>query len=188
MGFKWFRRLLVCVRGWLKVHWFDQRRPSPLRQWCISLLFQIPLPISENNNLFSDYTWKILQILPFPKQIFDFHPPKFLMTFVLVINYKCSPYSACFSTFPSYFAKIIISPSFRNVPPVFVECTCILHRPYFMCISFVPLLWPWCIYASHNTPTGRPWTDLNIPSGQPGPISAIGLYRCAADRNLCSCI
>jgi len=26
---------------------------------------------------------------------------------------------------------------------------------YFTCIS--PLLWPWCIYASPNARTGRPW-------------------------------
>ena len=25
--------------------------------------------------------WKIFQILPFPEKFFDFHPPKFLMTF-----------------------------------------------------------------------------------------------------------
>ena len=41
-------------------------------------LFHISLPISENN---FQTPWKILQILPFPKQILDFHPPKFLMTF-----------------------------------------------------------------------------------------------------------
>src|SRR6218665_588983 len=37
--------------------------------------------------------------------------------------------------FLHYFAKIIISPTFRNVPPVFVKCTCFFYILY---VYFVP--------------------------------------------------
>ena len=53
------------------------------------------------------------------------------------------------------FVKIIfpllfkISPCFRKIHLLF---------KYFMCISFPPLLWPWCIYASPNARTGCPGT------------------------------
>ena len=49
----------------------------------------------------------IFKILPFPEKFLDFHPPKFLMTFFLVIDHKfqISPYFPCFSTFPPRFCE-----------------------------------------------------------------------------------
>ena len=56
--------------------------------------------------------------------------------------------------FPPCFAKTFyFPPTFTNFPPVFDKFTCF----YMLCVYFVsPLLWPWCIYASHNARTGRP--------------------------------
>ena len=55
-----------------------QGRPSPLRPWCISPLFQIFPPFQKNFRTFS----KFFTILPFSRKIScNFHPPKFLMTF-----------------------------------------------------------------------------------------------------------
>ena len=53
-----------------------------------------------------------------------------------------------------YFWKIIISPYFYKFPSDFVKFTCFLHT---FCVFRFPLLWPWCIYASHNAHIGRPW-------------------------------
>src|SRR6218665_437043 len=80
-------------------------------------MFQISPLFSKNFQTL----WKIFSILPFPEKILHFHPPKFLMTFFLVIDHKfrISPYFPCFSTFPPCFAKIIICPpNFQNFPPV----------------------------------------------------------------------
>jgi len=68
--------------------------------------------------------------------------------------------------FPSIFPVSVHFPLFRenyyfpttlkNVPS---EKNHLLFT-YFMCIF--PLLWPWCIYASPNARTGRPWRFSTI--------------------------
>ena len=73
---------------------------------------------------------KFLQILPFPEKFLDFHPPKFLMTFFLVIDHKfrIPPYFPWFNTFPLCFAKTIISiPTLTKFPPVLDKFTCFLY-------------------------------------------------------------
>ena len=42
-----------------------------------------------------------------------------------------------------------------NVPLDFVKFACFLHK---FCVFRFPLVWPWCIYASHNSRTGRLWS------------------------------
>ena len=63
------------------------------------------------------------------------------------------PYFRFFSTFPPCFVKILISHYFCKFPLWF-------RKMYVFCILYLffvsPLLWPWCIYASHNAGTGRP--------------------------------
>ena len=121
----------------------------------VSALFQISPLFPKKFQTLS----KIFKILPSPKKFLDFHPPKFLMTFFLVIvpKFRISPYFPCFSTFPSCFAKIIIPPYFDKFPPVLDKFTCF----YILYVYFVsPLLSPWCIYASHNARTGRPCTSV----------------------------
>src|SRR6218665_2744427 len=69
-------------------------------------------------------------ILPFPEKFLDFHPPKILLTFFLVIDHKfrISPYFRCFSTFPPCLAKIILSPpTLTNFSPVLNKFTYFLH-------------------------------------------------------------
>jgi len=103
--------------------------------------------------------WNIFPILPpFPTNFSIFIHQNFWWLF-LVIDHKfwIYPYFYCFSTFPPYFEKIIISPYFSKFPPWFRKITCFfLHT---LCFSFPPLIWPWCIYASHNACTGRPWSN-----------------------------
>ena len=59
-----------------------------------------------------------------------------------------SPYFLCFSTFPLfpenyYSLSLLFSNSLRWFRKIYVFFTC------FMCFSS-SLVWPWCIYASHN--------------------------------------
>src|SRR6218665_117891 len=105
-------------------------------------LFQISPLFSKNFRT----QRKIFKLLPFLEKFLDFHPPKFLMTFFLVIDHKfrISPYFCCFSTFPPCFAKIILSPpTFTNFTLVLGKFTClILHTlrvfpPYFDHDAFV---------------------------------------------------
>jgi len=92
--------------------------------------------------LFSKTISDSLENFPFPVNFFDFHPPKFLMIFFLVINHKFR-ISPLFLPFISIYFPLLfkISTLFSlNLHWFFT---------YFMCFSF-PLFWPWCIYASHN--------------------------------------
>jgi len=129
----------------------DQGHPSPLRQWCISPLFHIS-PCFRKNFLI---LWKIFLIL---RKRSRFSSAKISDDlFCLVLNHKFPPYFRYFNTFPPYFVKIILSSLLSKFPPVFVKFTCFLHT---LCFSFPPLVWPWCIYASHNARTGRPCSWL----------------------------
>src|SRR6218665_525753 len=82
---------------------------------------------------------KIFQMLPFPEKEFDYHPPKFLMTFfshrLKILN---SPsYFRYFNTFPHISRKLLfpllfkISLCFRKIYVFFT---------YFICFSFPPSL------------------------------------------------
>ena len=116
---------------------------NPPKAMMHSPLFQIYRYFSKNVQTL----WKILKILPFPDNFLNFHPPKFLMTFLfLVIDHN--PYFPCFSTFPPCFAKIIISPCFAKIIispllwKIFLPVFSKIHLlfTYFMCISFPPTL------------------------------------------------
>src|SRR6218665_3514031 len=63
-------------------------------------------PISEK---FSDFLRNFYNVT---FKFLDFHPPKFLMTFFLVIHHKfrIPPYFRCSSTFPPCFVNIFLSP------------------------------------------------------------------------------
>src|SRR6218665_339920 len=65
----------------------------PLRQLCISPLFQI-YPLFPKN-----FPWKISQMLPFTEKYFDLHPPKFLTTFFqsTTANFEFPPLFSLFS-------------------------------------------------------------------------------------------
>jgi len=71
--------------------------------------------------------------------------PNFFFFWSFTTNLEFPPYFRCFSTF-------FLSPTFANFSPDFVKCTC-----FFMFYVFfvTPLVWPWCIYSSHNARTGR---------------------------------
>jgi len=78
-----------------------------------SPLFQI-LPLFSNK---IQTLRKIFAVLPFPDKFFDFHPPKFLMTFFLVIDRKFR-ISPLFSNFH------LIFPSSVHFPICFRKLTC----------------------------------------------------------------
>jgi len=134
-------------RTLIEPHRVFQERPSPLRPWCISPMFQI-------SPLFSTNFHTLWKMLPFPEKNSNFHSPKFLMTFWFFSHPpRISPYFSCFRIFPPCFAKFIISPYFQKCSPLFSK-----NSPafYILYVHFVfPLLWPWCIYASPNARTGR---------------------------------
>jgi len=77
---------------------------------------------------------KFSKFSPFPKE-FDFHPPKFLMAFFVVIltkSFEFPPYFCCFSTFaPPSFGKIIIFPCLFKCPLWF--CKIYVFFTYFLC-------------------------------------------------------
>jgi len=69
---------------------------------------------------------------------FDLFPKTFRFSSIKI------PY---FNSFPSYFGKFFFPLLLQNFPSDFVKLTCFT---YFTCISFHPLLLPWCIYATHT--------------------------------------
>ena len=61
-----------------------QGHPSPLKQWCI-------FPPISYFPYFQRNFWtprKISPIWPFPTKFPDFHPPKFMTTFFLVVDHR----------------------------------------------------------------------------------------------------
>src|SRR6218665_2236168 len=101
---------LINITGVRGVH------PPPETMMHFAPLFQISIPLFSKN---LKTLRKLLTILPFPEKFLHFHPLKFLMTFFLFFSYRpqIPPYFPCFSTFPPFFSKIIIShPALTNVP------------------------------------------------------------------------
>src|SRR6218665_1149506 len=90
-------------------------------------LFQISPLFLENFRTF----WKISTILPFPEKFLDFHLPKFLMTFFLVIDHKFLIFPPIFAVsvhFPPCFDKNFLSPLLLQIfPPVLDKFTGFLH-------------------------------------------------------------
>src|SRR6218665_302254 len=81
--------------------------------------------------------WKIYKIIPFPKKISDFHPPKFLMTFFLVIEIlNFLPILPVLVHSPlideNYYFPLLsqISPLFSENSPAF----------YILSLNFLPIL------------------------------------------------
>ena len=56
--------------------------------------------------------------------------------------------------FPPVSRKLLFPPTLTNFPSVLDKFTYFLHT---LRVFHFPLLWPWCIYASPNARTGRPW-------------------------------
>ena len=86
----------------------------PLRQWCISPCIRFPPTSKKVSDSVENF--KIFPILPFPYKFFQFHLPKFLMTFfshwMKILNFPpifaISEHPPLFRDnyyFPSYFCK-----------------------------------------------------------------------------------
>ena len=111
-----------------------QGRPCiPQRHWCISPLFQI----SPYIRIFLRLRGKCLQMLPFSK---DLSLPLFSKIFL---------HSPSVSEKLQLPLLLTISSCFRSINYCLF---CLLY------VFFFPLFWPWCIYASYNTCTGRLWS------------------------------
>src|SRR6218665_22109 len=83
------------------------------------------------NNFQTMYTWKIFLISPFPKVIFDFHSPKFLMTF-----FGISPRPFAVSIYFPLFRKHYYFPkSFFKFPPSFVKFTYVFYILFVFFVS-----------------------------------------------------
>jgi len=93
----------------------------------------------------------------FPQKFSIFMPQNFWWPYfsywLNIFNFlPCFRY---FNIFPSYFERenyYLFPPYFFKFPPWFRKFACFLRT---LC-NFPHILWPWCIYASHNARTGRP--------------------------------
>jgi len=96
-----------------------QGRPSPMRQWCISLLFQI----SPYFRKISQTPSKIFPIWPFPEQFSYFHPQNIwwpLFSFSHRLQFcNVLPCFRSFSPFSSISEKCSFSSYFCKFPPWF---------------------------------------------------------------------
>src|SRR6218665_235925 len=90
-------------------------------------------PPSDSPLFFEQFSYSVEHLLnvTFSRKIFDFHPPKFLMTFFSFFSHR--PQISNFSLFslfryilPPCFAKICISPYLKNFPSVFEKFACFL--------------------------------------------------------------
>ena len=131
--YDFYLNMLSVIKKILLKNCFKSGASIPLRQCCIPG-FRFP---------------------PYFRKIFQFSSAKISddLFWSLTTNVEFPLYFCCFSTFPPYFQKIIISHYFCKFAPVFIKFMCF----YILFLFFVsPLVWPWCIYASHNARTGRP--------------------------------
>ena len=121
----------------------SQGRPSPEAMMHFPL-FQISPLFSTNFQTL----WKIPKMLPFPEKIFDFHPPKFIMTSFFSHRPHISNFAPyIFSVwvhFPHVSRKLLFPPTFK-IPPLFSKNSPAFYILYVYFVS--PLLWPWCMYA-----------------------------------------
>ena len=91
----------------------------------------------------------------FSHKSFDFHLQKFLMTFLFshwlqILN---PLYFPCFSTCPPILGKLLFPPCFCKNSPWFRKIYVLFTG---LCVFHLPLVLPWCIYASHI----NYWTPL----------------------------
>jgi len=116
----------------------------PLRQLYISPMFQIPL-FPKNVQT----PWKF-----FPNFTFSHKILRISSANISDDLFWISPYFRCFSGFPPISAKLLFPPIFANSPS-FCKMYVFLHT---LCVfRFPSLVSPWCIYASYNARTVRPW-------------------------------
>ena len=108
------------------------------------------LPWFQNSPIFPRNFSDSVENFPyftFSEKFIDFHPQKILVTFFS--NRPQISKSLDFAI-PPISGKFLIPLYFSNIPPTFVKFAS------FLCAFHLPLLWPWCIYASHTARTGNP--------------------------------
>ena len=130
-------------------------------------LFQIP-PILQT---FSDSVENVPNVT-YSKNNFDFHPPKFLVTFLVIDSKFWIP-----PIFAKQYISQLISGKLLLLPTFLFSMISYNLRVFYilyhtLCFSF-PLVWPWCIYASHNAHTGRPWQPLTWRMGTTESIQTV---------------
>ncbi len=86
----------------------------------------------------------------------DFHP---YFRKILRLCGKFTKFYLFPKKFPIFIRQNFWWPALTNFPPVFGKFISVLHA---LRVIFFPLLWPWCIYASPNARTGRPWSGVQI--------------------------
>ena len=112
----------------------------------------IHFPLFQISPIFSTnfQTVENLKNVTFSRQIFRFSSAKISDDLFLVIDHKF-PVSVHFPSVSrnKYYSPLLLT----NFPLVFEKVTGCLHT---LCVFRLPLLLPWCIYASPNARTGRP--------------------------------
>ena len=93
-------------------------------------------PLFQISPYFRKIFWtlrKIFAILLFPDKFLDFHPPKFLMTFLVIDHkFRISPLFSLFQYIS--LGKLLFPLLWQNFPPCFTQIH--LLFTYFTCISF----------------------------------------------------
>ena len=100
----------------------QQGRPSPLRPWCISPLFQIS-PIFEKNFDFLKFYLVPTKFHIFIRQ--NFWRPFFLSHRPQISNFP--PVLPVLLHFPLIRENLLFHPTFQNLPPVFEKFNSFLH-------------------------------------------------------------
>jgi len=114
-------------------------------------LFQIPHPLFPKN---FQKPWKIFPISPFSQQIFQI-----LWFSSANISDDLFSHWLKISNLPLLWENYYFPLLFNF--PLISENLCFFT--YFTC--FLPLVWPWCIYASRNACTGRLWSVVQVCVG-----------------------
>jgi len=123
----------------------------PLWPWCIFPLFQIFPYFRHIFRLRGKFSKFYLS-----RNIFRFSSAKISDDLFLSHRPQISNFPL-FSLFryisPQFRENYYFPPTFKNAP-LFSKISPALHT---FCVFRFSLLWPWCIYASPNARTGRPW-------------------------------
>ena len=114
---------------------------------------------------------KFLKLYLFPKNSW-FSSTEISDDFFLVIDQKfwIPPYFACFSTFPPWLAKIIISPYFHKFPPCFRK----IHQLFTYFCVFPPTLTMMHLCITQCTY----WTPLNLSNHAVLQLCSILVHLC----------
>jgi len=103
---------------------------------------------------------KFMKFYLFPTKFPIFIRQNFWRPFFLVDHkFRISPLFCLFYCISPLISENLLFPLLFKISPLFSKNSTAFYILY---VSFPPLLWPWCIYASPNARTGRPCIRLKL--------------------------